>query len=174
LISPLGGEKIEGERIETAPNVWKAVDDVDESEQFVVKEPSSDDDAALKWPAFQHELEMQKLFKNSPFIRRMVDFVPSSALVQPKIVLQGFEKTLWTARNRRTLTDNEIKWIMKAVLMGLWTVHKKGYVYSSASPFHMAQPNIDIYSRSKDGKRRSEWIRRWATRQFPFDHCQTS
>lgn len=61
LLSPLGAQ-----RIETAPNVWKAVNDADESEQFVVKEPSSDDNGALNWPAFRHELEMQNIFKVSP------------------------------------------------------------------------------------------------------------
>jgi hypothetical protein len=89
LISPLGLQKTA-----SAPNVWKAVNDADDSEHFVIKEPSSDDDAALKWPAFEHELEMQKLFAISPLIRPMVDFVPSSASTQPKMVLQGFEKTL--------------------------------------------------------------------------------
>lgn len=130
VISPLGVQ-----RINTTPNVWKAVNDADESEQFVVKEPSIDDDATLNWPAFQHELEMQRLFKDSPFIRQMVDFVPSAGLVQPKLVLQVFEKTLWTARNRRQLTPDETKWIMKAVLIGLCTVHRQGYVSSGAFLF---------------------------------------
>jgi hypothetical protein len=53
LICPLGVQKRE-----KTPNVWKAVNAVDESEQFVIKEPSSDDDANLNWPAFQYELEM--------------------------------------------------------------------------------------------------------------------
>jgi hypothetical protein len=114
----------------SAPNVWKAVNDANDSEQFVIKEPSSDDGATLNWPAFQHEVEMQKLFKDSAHVRPTVDFVPFSATIQPKMVLQGFEKTLWTARNRRRLTGDEIKWIMKAVILGLLTVHHKGYVYS--------------------------------------------
>jgi len=58
LISPLGVQKKA-----SAPNFWKAVNDADDSEQFVIKEPSSDDDATLNWPAFQHEVEMQKLLK---------------------------------------------------------------------------------------------------------------
>jgi male germ cell-associated kinase len=111
LLSPLGGQSKE-----TAPNVWKALNDANESKQFVVKEPNSDDNADLKWPALQHELEIQNIFKDSPFIRQKVDFVLlSSALIRPKMVLQGFEKTLWTARNRRQLTSDKIKWIMKAV-----------------------------------------------------------
>jgi male germ cell-associated kinase len=124
---------------EKTPNVWKAVNAVDESEQFVIKEPSSDDDANLNWPAFQHELEMQKLFEDSALIRPIVDFLPSSASIPPRMVLQGFEKTLWTARNRRQLTSDEIKWIMQAVILALGTVHRKGYVYSGASSFAVAR-----------------------------------
>jgi male germ cell-associated kinase len=134
LISPLGVPKKA-----SAQNIWKAVNDSDDSEQFMIKEPSSDDDATLNWPAFQHELEMQKLFKDSALIRPMVDFVPSSASIPPRMVLQGFEKTLWTARNRRQLTSDEIKWIMQAVILALGTVHRKGYVYSGASSFAVAR-----------------------------------
>jgi male germ cell-associated kinase len=127
LIHPLGPQ-----RTRTAPNIWKALDDVDESKQFVVKGPSSDDDRSLSWPLFTHEFEMQKLFSDSVFIRKMIDFIPSAAGVEPKIVLQAFEKTLWTARTERSMTSNEIKWIMKAVIIGLWTVHRKGLVYSGS------------------------------------------
>ena len=125
LIHPLGPQ-----RTETAPNIWKALDDVDESKQFVVKGPSSDDDRSLSWHLFKHEFEMQKLFNDSAFIRQMIDFVPSAAGTEPKIVLQAFEKSLWTARTERPMTSNEIKWIMKAVIIGLWTVHREGLVYS--------------------------------------------
>jgi protein kinase len=125
LIHPLGPQ-----RTETAPSVWKALDDVDESKQFVVKGPSSDDDGSLGWPLFKHEFEVQKLFNDSAFIRQMIDFVPSAAGVEPKIVLQAFEKTLWTARTERPMTSNEIKWVMKAVIIGLWTVHREELVYS--------------------------------------------
>jgi hypothetical protein len=58
---------------------------VDESEQFVVKRLSNDDDRSPSWPLFKHDFEIQKLFN---------DFVPSAAGVEPKIVLQKFEKTL--------------------------------------------------------------------------------
>ena len=71
LIHPLGPQ-----RTETAPSIWKALDDVDESKQFVVTGPSSDDDRSLSWPLFKHEFEMQKLFNNSVFIRQMIDFIP--------------------------------------------------------------------------------------------------
>jgi hypothetical protein len=124
LISPLAGITRE------TAHVWKAVNDADETEQFVIKEPKSSDDPRMKYPEFQHEVEMQKLFKYSPMIRPMVDFIPAAEPDTPKMVLQGFEKTLWTARNRRIFSDNEIKWIMMGVLLGLWTVHRKGLVYS--------------------------------------------
>lgn len=125
LICPLGYQKTD-----SAPNIWKAVNDADESEQFVVKEPSSDDHRSLSWPLFRHELEMQKLFNGSAFIRQMIDYIPSLGEEEPKIVLQAFQKTLWTARTQRPMTSNEIKWIMKAVILGLWTVHREGFVYS--------------------------------------------
>ena len=72
------------------------MNDADESEQFIVKEPSSDDSSSRRWPLFQHEFEMQKLFIGSAFIRQMVDFVPSVARPEPelKMALQAFEKTL--------------------------------------------------------------------------------
>ena len=91
---------------------------MDESEQFVVKGPSSDDDRSLNWPLFKHDFEIQKLFNDSAFIRQMLDFVPSAAGIEPKIVLQTFEKTLRTARMERPMTSNEIKWITKAVIIG--------------------------------------------------------
>jgi hypothetical protein len=72
LIQPLGPQ-----RTETALNIWKALDDVDESKQFVIKGPSSDDNRSLSWPLFKREFEMQKLFNDSVFIRQMVDFVQS-------------------------------------------------------------------------------------------------
>lgn len=124
LIHPLGHQRA---------GIWKAVDDADESEQFVIKGPSSDDNRSLSWPLFQHEVEMQTRFSGSAFIRQMVDFVPSTDGAEPKMVLQAFEKTLWTARTQRPMTTNEIKWIMKAVIIGLWTVHREGLVYSGTS-----------------------------------------
>lgn len=114
LICPLGYQKTD-----STPNTWKAVNDADEFEQFVVKEPSSDDHRSLSWLLFRHELEMQKLFNGSAFIRQMVDYIPSLAEEGPKIVLQTFQKTLWTARTQRPITSNEIKWIMQAVILGL-------------------------------------------------------
>ena len=70
---------------------------------------------------------MQKLFNDSAFIRQMIDFIPSAVGVEPKVVLQALGKTLWT---KRPITSNEIKWIMKAVIVRLWTVHHEELVYS--------------------------------------------
>jgi hypothetical protein len=111
-------------------NVWKAVDEQDESLEFVIKGPSHYDDVSLDWPLFRHEVQMQRRFSKSPFIRQMVDFIPHSNSTQAMMVLQAFEKSLWTARNKRPLTIDEIKWIMKAVLIAIWTIHREGLVYS--------------------------------------------
>lgn len=126
LLSPLSPEK--GRK----PHVWKAVDVTDDTHQLVVKQPRSDDDEAQNFPAFQHEFRMQQRFRNAPFIRQMVDYAPASPSTNsmPSMVLQGFEKTLWTARLRRELSYEEIRWIMKGVLIGLWTVHREGLVHS--------------------------------------------
>jgi hypothetical protein len=120
-------------RLSKSPsNVWKAIDSEDEYLEYVVKAPSNHDDASLDWPLFRHEIEMQRRFDKSPLIRQMVDFVPSSNSSPPIAVLQSFEKSLWNARSRRPFSLDEIKWIMKAVLMGLWTIHREGLVYSGA------------------------------------------
>ncbi|KAF2436215.1 kinase-like protein [Tothia fuscella] len=94
----------------TPPRVWKAVDEEDGKREFVVKEP----------------IQMQNQFKESPFIRKMLDYIPQSVSNKPMMVLQAFERSLWNARNRRELTINEIKWIMKAVLIAVWTIHREG------------------------------------------------
>jgi hypothetical protein len=132
LLSPLFAQVSKN-----ASNVWRAVDEQDESLEFVVKEPSPHDDASLDWPLFQHEVQMQRRFSKSPFIRQMVDFIPRSNSTRTMMVLQAFEKSLWTARNKRPLTMDEIKWIMKAVLIALWTIHREGLVYSGGrNPLH--------------------------------------
>lgn len=126
IISPLS------QKTDKSPHVWKAVNEKDEDHHFIVKQPSSDDDESQNWPAFQHELQMQRRFINEPFIRPIVDFIPASLseALPPKMVLKAFEKTLWTARLRRELTIEEIRWIMKDVLIGLWTIHREGLVHS--------------------------------------------
>lgn len=125
LLSPLS-ENVSKD----ASNVWKAVDDHDAGSEFVLKAPSHQDCAKLNWPLFRHEVDMQRRFSSSPFIRQMIDFVPQSAAAPAMMVLQAFEKSLWNARNKRPMTMDEIKWIMKAVLIALWTIHREGLVYS--------------------------------------------
>lgn len=116
-------------------HVWSAVDEENENHHVVIKQPRHGDDKCHNWPSFQHEVRMQRRFRNAPFIRPMIDYIPACPKNQlpPKMVLQGFEKTLWTARLRRALTRDEIKWIMKDVLIGLWTIHREGLVHSGLS-----------------------------------------
>ncbi|KAB8272262.1 hypothetical protein BDV30DRAFT_239707 [Aspergillus minisclerotigenes] len=45
------------------------------------------------------------------------------------MVLEPFEKTLWSARSKRPLTLREVKHIMKFALLGLQEIHEKGLVY---------------------------------------------
>ncbi|EAW16894.1 putative protein kinase [Aspergillus fischeri NRRL 181] len=112
------------------PNVWKAHHWNNEKDQFVIKHPQSDDSPEKGWPAFRKEMEMQRLFQPAKFIRKMVDVIPSRSDMEPTMmVLEPFEKTLWSARTRRPLTTREIKHIMKLALLGLREVHEKGLVY---------------------------------------------
>jgi len=110
--------------------VWKAVADHDAISEFVLKAPSPHDRAKPNWPLFQHEVQMQRRFSSSPFIRQMIDFVPQSGAAPAMMVLQAFEESFWNARNKRPMTMDEIKCIMKAVLIALWTIHREGLVYS--------------------------------------------
>ncbi|KAJ8129925.1 hypothetical protein O1611_g3705 [Lasiodiplodia mahajangana] len=109
-------------------NVW-LVKRNDENE-FVAKGPSPEDDKSSGWPAFQHELKMQRLFNEEKMIRRMVDFLPFSATDDPMMVLAPFGQTLWDARNARPMTTSEIKWIMEGVLLGIRTSHQRGLVHT--------------------------------------------
>ncbi|WQF87054.1 hypothetical protein CDEST_12068 [Colletotrichum destructivum] len=70
LVRPLGSD--------SRNNVWYAVDASRETSQYIAKGPSDGDDKSREWPAFQHELDMQKLYVKAPTIRELVDFVPSS------------------------------------------------------------------------------------------------
>lgn len=98
--------------------------------ELVAKGPSKDDDKTQKWPAFQHEVKMQRLFKDDKMIRPIVDFLPSSEMDEPMMVPKPFEHTLWEARNMRPMTTAEIKWVMEGVLLGLQTIHRKGLVHT--------------------------------------------
>lgn len=98
--------------------------------ELIAKGPSKDDKKARRWPAFQHEVKMQRLYKDDKMIRPMVDFLPSSETEEPMMILKPFEHTLWEARNMRPMTTAEIKWIMEGVLLGLQTIHRKGLVHT--------------------------------------------
>jgi hypothetical protein len=78
---------------------------------------------------------MQRLFADEPMVRHMVDLVPESEPgVPPMMVLEPFQKTMWDARTTRPFSTREIKWIMKGVLLGILTVHRKGLVYTGLTP----------------------------------------
>lgn len=128
LVRPLGTQK----RVKS-PNVWLALDDSKTNVEYVVKRPPGDDDDG-SWShaltAFKHELEMQRLFAKDPMIRTLVDYVPDSEPGGPMMVLEAFTDSLWDARNARSFTTKEIIWIMKGILLGIFTVHMKGLVYT--------------------------------------------
>lgn len=63
-------------------------------------------------------------------IRTLVDFIPVSEPLGPMMVLEAFTDSIWEVRNARPFTTKEIKWIMKGVLLCIFTVHMKGPVYT--------------------------------------------
>ncbi|KAI1170679.1 kinase-like domain-containing protein [Nemania sp. FL0916] len=130
-------------------NVWLVRKDG--QQQFIAKGPSSGDDKLSGWPAFQHELKMQRLFKEDKMIRKMMDFIPSSDTDDPMMILAPFEKTLWEARCTRPMTTTEIKWIMEGVLLGIGTFHTRRLVYTDLkmenvgiSGFDDEKPNENV------------------------------
>ncbi|GAD94514.1 conserved hypothetical protein [Paecilomyces variotii No. 5] len=151
LIHPLGKRSAA-----KAPNVCLAVDDSNPEIEYVIKRPSEDntDDGSSSnaLSAFKHELEMQKLFAKDPMIRQIVDYIPDSEPGGPMMVLETFTNTLWEARNMRPFTTNEIKWIMKGVLLGIFTVHLKGLVYTDLKMETIALGGFN-YSKPNDNAR---------------------
>ncbi|QKX61001.1 uncharacterized protein TRUGW13939_08147 [Talaromyces rugulosus] len=120
-----------------SPNVWLALDDSKPNVEYVVKRPPGDDDdtsSSNALSAFRHELEMQRLFAKDPMIRALVDYIPDSEPSGPMMVLEAFTDSLWDARNARPFTTKEIKWIVKGILLGIFTVHTKGLVYTVSKP----------------------------------------
>ncbi|XHG07738.1 hypothetical protein AWENTII_010874 [Aspergillus wentii] len=107
LIRPLGSQ-IHSK----PPHIWLAVDYSNPDIQYVIKQPSGNNENALS--AFNHELEMQRVFEKEAMIRKIVDYIPNSEHVGSMIVLEAFTDSLWEARNARSFTEKEIKWIMKA------------------------------------------------------------
>ncbi|PYH71211.1 uncharacterized protein BO88DRAFT_423961 [Aspergillus vadensis CBS 113365] len=99
-----------------ASNVWLAIDDPRPDAEYIMKIPPGDSNdspwSSTALAASKHELEMQRLFAKDPIIRPFTD-------------------SLWDARDSRPFTTNEIKWIMKGVLLGIYTVHFKGLVYTA-------------------------------------------
>ncbi|CCF35287.1 hypothetical protein CH063_07107 [Colletotrichum higginsianum] len=126
LVRPLGSD--------SRNNVWNAVDASRETSQYIAKGPSDGDDKSRDWLAFQHELDMQRLFAKAPMIREIVDFVPISESAGPLMILEPMPMTLWEARNTRRLTKREIKWIMRGILLGIGAVHAKRMVFSVSPP----------------------------------------
>lgn len=86
--------------------VWQ---DSEQDRELVAKEPFKDDDKTQRWPAFQHEVKMQQLYKDDKMIRPMVNFLPSSDIDEPMTVLKPFKQTIWDARDTRPMTTAEIK-----------------------------------------------------------------
>lgn len=113
------------------PHVWRADS---EKDQFVIKHPQPDDSPEKLWPAFRKELGMQTRFQSARYIRKMVDKIPASSDLPDMMVLEPFEKSLWSARTRRPLSIREIKHIMGLALLGLREVHDKGLVYCGRYP----------------------------------------
>ncbi|GKZ73022.1 hypothetical protein AnigIFM60653_005164 [Aspergillus niger] len=133
LVRPLGTPVRGGKGC----NVWLGLDDSKPDAEYIMKRPPAEQNEE-SWPgalsAFKHELEMQRLFAKDPMIRRLVDYVPESETSGPMMVLEAFTDSLWDARNVRPFTTKEIKWIMKGVLLGIFTVHMKGLVYTVSKP----------------------------------------
>ena len=63
-------------------------------------------------------------------IQALVDYIPDSEPGRPMMVPEAFTNSLWEGRNARPLTTKEIKWIMKVVLLGIFTIHMKGLVHT--------------------------------------------
>jgi protein kinase len=59
--------------------------------------------------------------------------IPDSEPGGPMMVLEAFTDSLWEARNARRFTKEEVKWIMKGILLGIFTVHMKGLVHTGKS-----------------------------------------
>ncbi|KAK2768252.1 hypothetical protein FQN54_000104 [Arachnomyces sp. PD_36] len=129
------------------PNVWLAVDDSNGDVEYILKRPPGHDtdvgSTSEALSAFKHELEMQKLFAKDLMIRPLVDYIADSEPGGPMMVLEAFTDSLWEARNARSFTIKEIKWIMKGVILGLFTVHMKGLVYTDLKMENVALGGFD-------------------------------
>lgn len=113
-------------------NVWSAAAENDETDQYVIKQPNDDDGS--DWSSFMKEMQMQEFFRNSNYLRRMVDVIPQLPDSDPPtLVLEPFQKSLWNARMQRPLSTGEIRSVMKSILLGLGTIHNQKLVYTGLS-----------------------------------------
>lgn len=154
-------EPIKGEK----PNVWLAVDDSDQRYEYILKQPSENQDGSSRnLTAFEHEFEMQRLFIGDPMIRALMDYIPASEPEGPMMVFEPFRKTLWNARTTRAFTTREIKWVMKNILFGLRTIHRKELVYTGTTYMGECSRWMNIILtahmifRPQNGKRHARWI----------------
>ncbi|KAE8163735.1 kinase-like domain-containing protein [Aspergillus tamarii] len=116
-------------REEKPSNVWSAARENDPTDQFIIKQPDTDD--GPEWPYFTKEMEMQELFRKSHYIRRIVDVIPPSLDSEPPcMVLEAFEESLWSARLRRPFSLGEIRSVMRSVAIGLGIIHCKNLVHT--------------------------------------------
>lgn len=118
-------------REEKPSNVWSAARENDPTDQFIIKQPDTDD--GPEWPYFTKEMEMQELFRKSHYIRRIVDVIPPSLDSEPPcMVLEAFEESLWSARLRRPFSLGEIRSVMRSVAIGLGIIHCKNLVHTGS------------------------------------------
>lgn len=113
-------------------NVWSAARENDPMDQFVIKQPDEEDGPG--WPDFVKEKEMQELLYKSGYIRRMVDVIPPSSNLEPSsMVLEAFQKSLWSARLQRPFSLKEIRSVMRSIAIGLGTIHHNNLVFTGLS-----------------------------------------
>ncbi|GCB28250.1 hypothetical protein AAWM_11135 [Aspergillus awamori] len=117
LVRPLGTPVRGGK----GRNVWLGLDDSKPDAESIMKRP----------PADQNEESW------------LIDYVPESEPSGPMMVLEAFTDSLWDARNVRPFTTKEIKWIMNGVLLGIFTVHMKGLVYTDLKMENVALGGFD-------------------------------
>lgn len=131
VVAPLGSNKPGQDS-----NVWSAVDAEKQEDVFILKGPSQDERIGYGWPRFQSEMVMHELFKDSTHIRRQVDRIPPRRYSSepPTLVLEPTECTLAHARASRSLTHQEIKTIMREILLALRDIHDMGLVYADLKP----------------------------------------
>ncbi|KAK1704106.1 serine/threonine protein kinase [Colletotrichum lupini] len=79
----------------------------------------------------QNEHNVLRKFQGNPFLRPVIDEIQQDA---PMIVLQHMDDHLLNATIKKPLTNREIRFVARAVLRGLSTLHKDGYVHTDIKP----------------------------------------